>query len=221
MPAPGPDARLRPRRHAVRRRNTISSPSRSVRTSSSTRAVHPVPPLRPVPARDRPAPADQRDVPGTGFVHRHGAGPDARLELLREHGGDMSRRSAHGRENTTASAPARGSTSASRQSAPRIAPADAASTRTSGTRQRSFGSRPGRTPSSTRWLCDEGRFSVRPDGPAPPRLTTPLVRITGRLMPVSWDRALELATSAFRKIAQAPGPSGRDCRRHRRSVNDE
>ncbi|MEK6814122.1 MAG: NADH-quinone oxidoreductase subunit NuoG [Nitrospirota bacterium] len=59
------------------------------------------------------------------------------------------------------------------------------------------------------WLCDRGRFSVRPDEPAPPRLTTPLVRINGRLMPVSWDGALEFATSAFRKIAQAPGrPEG-------------
>ncbi|MBI3393155.1 MAG: NADH-quinone oxidoreductase subunit NuoG [Nitrospirae bacterium] len=59
------------------------------------------------------------------------------------------------------------------------------------------------------WLCDRGRFSVRPDEPAPPRLTTPLVRINGKLMPVSWDGALEFAASAFREIAQAPGrPEG-------------
>jgi NADH-quinone oxidoreductase subunit G len=47
------------------------------------------------------------------------------------------------------------------------------------------------------WLCDKGRFayqSVHVDQ----RVTHPLVRVDGELVPVSWDRALDEAAAALR-----------------------
>ena len=54
------------------------------------------------------------------------------------------------------------------------------------------------------WLCDKGRFayqSVHIDQ----RVTHPLVRIDGELVPVSWERALDAATEGLRAAGSATG----------------
>ena len=59
------------------------------------------------------------------------------------------------------------------------------------------------------WLCDKGRFayqSVHVDA----RVTHPLVRVDGELVPVSWDRALDEAAAA---LNAAGADSARDRRR--------
>jgi formate dehydrogenase (hydrogenase) len=39
-----------------------------------------------------------------------------------------------------------------------------------------------------------------------PRLTQPLVRSGGRLVPASWDAALDAAAAGFRRTLEARGP---------------
>jgi len=54
------------------------------------------------------------------------------------------------------------------------------------------------------WLCDKGRFayqSVHVDS----RVTHPLMRENGELVPVSWDRALEQAATALRAAGADSG----------------
>jgi NADH-quinone oxidoreductase subunit G len=54
------------------------------------------------------------------------------------------------------------------------------------------------------WLCDKGRFayqSVHVDS----RITHPLVRVDGELVPVSWDRALQEAADALRAAGADTG----------------
>jgi NADH-quinone oxidoreductase subunit G len=54
------------------------------------------------------------------------------------------------------------------------------------------------------WLCDKGRFayqSVHVDS----RVTHPLVRVDGELVPVGWDRALDEAAAALRASGAETG----------------
>jgi NADH-quinone oxidoreductase subunit G len=54
------------------------------------------------------------------------------------------------------------------------------------------------------WLCDKGRFayqSVHVDS----RVTHPLVRVDGELVPVGWDRALDAAADALRAAGADTG----------------
>lgn len=47
------------------------------------------------------------------------------------------------------------------------------------------------------WICDKGRFAYHYTE-SPQRLTRPLVRKEGQLLPASWDEALDLAVSRIR-----------------------
>ncbi|MEA2154317.1 MAG: NADH-quinone oxidoreductase subunit [Solirubrobacteraceae bacterium] len=54
------------------------------------------------------------------------------------------------------------------------------------------------------WLCDKGRFayqSVHVDQ----RVTNPLLRVDGELVPVGWDRALDAAAAALTAAGDATG----------------
>ncbi len=48
------------------------------------------------------------------------------------------------------------------------------------------------------WICDKGRFTYH-FSESPERLTQPLVRKHGELMPTTWDEALQLAADRFRQ----------------------
>jgi NADH-quinone oxidoreductase subunit G len=48
------------------------------------------------------------------------------------------------------------------------------------------------------WICDKGRFGYHFAEQSPERLTQPLVRKNGELVPASWDEALGLVSDRFR-----------------------
>jgi len=54
------------------------------------------------------------------------------------------------------------------------------------------------------WLCDRGRWGLDTLN-SPKRLTTPLLRKDGRLVPVSWDEALGVVASTLRQIVSTHG----------------
>ncbi len=55
------------------------------------------------------------------------------------------------------------------------------------------------------WLCDKGRFGFEASA-SPDRVTTPLVRQDGELVPVTWGAALAAAAGAVRDAIDAGGP---------------
>jgi NADH-quinone oxidoreductase subunit G len=48
------------------------------------------------------------------------------------------------------------------------------------------------------WICDKGRFGYHFASQGPERLTQPLVRKSGELVPASWEEALDLVAERFR-----------------------
>jgi NADH-quinone oxidoreductase chain G len=56
-----------------------------------------------------------------------------------------------------------------------------------------------------RWLCDKGRFAHQYMD-SPERVTQPLVRHDGELVPASWDEALNLVSQRLGEIKQDSGP---------------
>jgi NADH-quinone oxidoreductase chain G len=54
------------------------------------------------------------------------------------------------------------------------------------------------------WLCDRGRWELDALN-SPERLTTPLLRKNGELVPVSWDEALGVVASTLRQVISAHG----------------
>src|SRR5215831_17989553 len=54
------------------------------------------------------------------------------------------------------------------------------------------------------WLCDRGRWELDALN-SPERLTTPLLRKNGDLVPVSWDEALGVVASTLRKVISTHG----------------
>lgn len=55
------------------------------------------------------------------------------------------------------------------------------------------------------WICDKGRFAHH-YASAPSRLTTPLVRRDGVLVPATWDEALDTVAERLAAIRAAQGP---------------
>ena len=54
------------------------------------------------------------------------------------------------------------------------------------------------------WTCDKGKFEqywVTSDD----RVTKPMIRRAGRMMPATWDEAIELVVNAFKSAAGADG----------------
>jgi NADH-quinone oxidoreductase chain G len=54
------------------------------------------------------------------------------------------------------------------------------------------------------WLCDRGRWDLDALN-SPERLTTPLLRKSGELVPVSWDEALGVVASTLRQVITTHG----------------
>ncbi len=54
------------------------------------------------------------------------------------------------------------------------------------------------------WLCDRGRWELDAMN-SPERLTTPLLRKNGELVPVSWDEALGVVASTLRQVISTHG----------------
>jgi NADH-quinone oxidoreductase subunit G len=54
------------------------------------------------------------------------------------------------------------------------------------------------------WLCDRGRWELDALN-SPERLTTPLLRKNGALVPVSWDEALGVVASTLRQVISTHG----------------
>ena len=54
------------------------------------------------------------------------------------------------------------------------------------------------------WLCDRGRWNLDAMN-SPERLTTPLLRKNGELVPVSWDEALGVVASTLRQVISTHG----------------
>jgi NADH-quinone oxidoreductase chain G len=54
------------------------------------------------------------------------------------------------------------------------------------------------------WLCDRGRWELDALN-SPERLTTPLLRKDGQLVPVSWDEALGVVASTLRQVITTHG----------------
>jgi NADH-quinone oxidoreductase chain G len=54
------------------------------------------------------------------------------------------------------------------------------------------------------WLCDRGRWDLAALN-SPERLTTPLLRKNGELVPVSWDEALGVVASTLRQVIASHG----------------
>ncbi|HEY7019814.1 MAG TPA: NADH-quinone oxidoreductase subunit NuoG [Ktedonobacterales bacterium] len=57
------------------------------------------------------------------------------------------------------------------------------------------------------WLCDRGRWELDALN-SPERLTTPLLRKNGELVPVSWDEALGVVASTLRQVISTHGAHG-------------
>ncbi|MBO0887162.1 MAG: molybdopterin-dependent oxidoreductase, partial [Acidimicrobiales bacterium] len=57
------------------------------------------------------------------------------------------------------------------------------------------------------WLCDKGRFGFEANT-SPERVTTPLVRRDGQLVPASWPEALAEAAAGLAHAKDEHGPSG-------------
>jgi predicted molibdopterin-dependent oxidoreductase YjgC len=55
------------------------------------------------------------------------------------------------------------------------------------------------------WLCPKGRFGYSFIS-SPDRLKTPLIKVKGKFREASWDEALDLITSKFKKIKDKYGP---------------
>ncbi len=56
------------------------------------------------------------------------------------------------------------------------------------------------------WICDKGRFATGISAPAN-RLTEPLMRIDGKLQPVTWQQAIERVVQELKTIGIKYGPS--------------
>jgi NADH-quinone oxidoreductase subunit G len=56
------------------------------------------------------------------------------------------------------------------------------------------------------WLCDKGRFAHH-FASSPDRLTTPLVRVDGQLVPATWDEALARVADGLRAVLADHGPA--------------
>jgi NADH-quinone oxidoreductase chain G len=69
------------------------------------------------------------------------------------------------------------------------------------------------------WLCDRGRFDHSFADPAG-RITTPLVREKGKLVPTTWDAALRLATDRLREIGARAGGGAIACIGSARASNE-
>jgi len=61
------------------------------------------------------------------------------------------------------------------------------------------------------WLCDKGRFAYESTN-GPDRITEPLVRKNGELVPVSWHEALAAAARGLRVAAGAGASAGADAK---------
>ena len=57
------------------------------------------------------------------------------------------------------------------------------------------------------WLCDKGRFGFEANA-SPERVTTPLVRRDGQLIPASWPEALAEAAAGITHAREQHGPGG-------------
>lgn len=55
------------------------------------------------------------------------------------------------------------------------------------------------------WICDKGRFATGFSS-HPQRLTEPLMRVDGRLQPVSWSEAVKAVAETIKRIARQHGP---------------
>ncbi len=55
------------------------------------------------------------------------------------------------------------------------------------------------------WICDKGRFAIGFSS-HPERLTEPLLRVDGRLQPVSWSVAVKEVVETLKRIARQFGP---------------
>lgn len=55
------------------------------------------------------------------------------------------------------------------------------------------------------WICDKGRFATGFSS-HPERLTEPLMRVDGRLQPVSWSEAVKAVAETIKRIARQHGP---------------
>jgi len=51
------------------------------------------------------------------------------------------------------------------------------------------------------WICDKGRFTYHYTE-SPQRLTQPLVRKGGELVPAAWDEALELVAAGLKEAGR-------------------
>lgn len=78
----------------------------------------------------------------------------------------------------------------------------------------------GDNPVNGKWLCVKGRFGYEFIH-HPERLTQPLVRKDGRLVPASWDEALSMVASGMRAIKDAHGPDALGFMSSSRCTNEE
>ncbi len=69
------------------------------------------------------------------------------------------------------------------------------------------------------WLCDRGRFDYRFAAPAG-RLTTPMIRAGGQLVPTTWDIALGRAAEGLRQAGESAGGKASACIGSARASNE-
>lgn len=72
-----------------------------------------------------------------------------------------------------------------------------------------------------RALCIRGRFGTRDFIHSDKRLTTPLIRRAGKLVPASWDEALDLVAGRLREITAQYGPNSFAALSSTRFTNEE
>jgi formate dehydrogenase alpha subunit len=70
-------------------------------------------------------------------------------------------------------------------------------------------------------LCIRGRFATREFIHSDQRLTTPLIRKDGRLVPASWDEALDLVAERLQEIREVHGPDSFAAVSSARITNEE
>ncbi len=72
-----------------------------------------------------------------------------------------------------------------------------------------------------RALCIRGRFATRDFIHSDKRLTTPLIRRNGKLVPASWDEALDFAAARLQEITNQYGPNSFAAISSTRFTNEE
>ena len=194
VPAPGPDARVRSRRVALRRGEAPLHQADPDQRAGAPRprALHPVRPVHPLRSRDRRRPAHRLRRSRRGDRGHHLPGRALHVVLLRQRRPDLPGR-ARSRRSRTGSRPGRGTSPSAETSCTTCAVGCRGALDSSSNRLlRLLGV--DSEPINHGWLCDKGRFSYE-HVHSWRRVRNPMIRKEGEMVECSWPEALDAAAA--------------------------